>query len=72
MIVETRNSSYEIDGIWIRKIGGGPSTEHKVGSDWVMFEQMMAQPLVGNRLVLNIGGKIFRTSEIASIVVPAK
>ena len=68
MIIETKNSTYQIEGNWIRKIGGEESEHHEVGNDWVMFSYLIVQPEVDERLLVAIGNSMLRTSYITAIL----
>jgi len=62
MIIETKNSIYEIQGEWIRKLGSGASTAHSI-----MFGEYVYPPEVGKRLMVTIGQSVLRTSLITAI-----
>ena len=72
MIIETKNSAYEIEGNWVRKLSGAESKRHIIGKDFVMFSYLAYQPEVGKRLAIVIGSDIVRTSTVISIVVDAQ
>lgn len=72
MIIETENSTYEIEGDRIRKIAGEPSDKHDVADDWVTFKWLHWKAEVGQRLMVAIGTDLLRTSYIKSIVVGAE
>ena len=72
MIIETKNSTYEIEGDMIRKTGGEPSDRHEVGENWVAFQWLHFKPEVGGRLIVVIDDGLLRTSTITSVVVDAQ
>lgn len=69
MIIETKNSSYEIQGNLIRKIseGDGP-----MGEDFVEFDTYVFPPKVGGRLMVIIGRNTLRTSVIKAIIADSQ
>lgn len=77
MIIETKNSTYEIQGNTIRKIAGVVKTgsyhtkvnkHFNVEDEFVVFEGYLTEPKVGKKLVLALGGgNIISTSTIVAI-----
>lgn len=65
MIIRTKNSTYEVQGKWIRKLKG--TKKSGLDRNFVAFEDFVFTPEVGGRLMVSFGGRILRTSTIQSI-----
>ena len=72
MLIETKNSTYEIEGDLIRKVAGEYSDRHMIGAEWVKFDHLPWPPKVGQLLCIIIGGFLVRTSRVQAIVVDSK
>ena len=64
MIVETKNSTYEIKDLWVRKIKGEPSDNHEINESWTLMDHLL---IAGGRLILFVGDIRVRTSTITSV-----
>lgn len=67
MIVKTRNSTYEIEGVRIRCLAtSNPGRDTGITSEWRMFEALIG-PRVGNVLRIIWGDKATTTSTVIHI-----
>lgn len=68
MIVETKNSSYEIKGKWIRKVSGSGEC---LGENFTTFDSYVFKPEIGKPLMISFGQRYMRTSIITAIIAEA-
>jgi hypothetical protein len=64
MIIRTKNSTYEIQGKWIRKVEG---KAQGLDRNFTEFQEFIFMPEVGKRLMVSFGSRFLRTSTIQSI-----
>jgi len=72
MIIETKNSSYQIQGSWIRKLNNFDSGGHNIGRDWMMFNHLYFVPRVGEYLIICWDSYFVKTSPIVAIVTESQ
>lgn len=64
MIIRTKNSAYEIQGKWIRKVEG---KSNELDRHFTAFVEFIFMPEIGKRLMVSFGDRFLRTSIIQSI-----